>query len=276
MPFEEDPPMRRMRPLVWILPLAALLTAPAARAQETARQILDRAKQLDDTTRKWSDRSQTLTLTIHDKSGERERSLKIFDKRGGGEDKTVTFFLAPSEVKGTAFLQWSHPGKDNDQWLYLPELKRTRRITSQLRDQSFMGTDFTYRDLDILAEIRDWTEAEAASALGGSEDVDGHACWTITLTPTGSDGGYAKFVLALDKELLVLRKLIFQDAGGTVVKTLTQGDVKTVGAIPTAYRMDMQTPAKGSHTDVVLTDVKYDTGLGDDFFTERQLERGPR
>jgi hypothetical protein len=269
--------MPRMRRLAWIVSLAALLALPVARAEETARQILDRTKQLDDTTRKWSDRSQTLTLAIHDKSGTRERSLKIFERRGGGgEDKTVTFFLAPPEVKGTAFLQWSHPGKDNEQWLYLPELKRTRRITSQLRDQSFMGTDLSYRDLEILARIRDWTEAEAASALTGSEDVDGHACWTITLTPTASDSGYAKFVLALDKELLVLRKLTFQDAGGTAVKTLTQGDVRNVGAIPTAYRMDMQTPAKGSHTDVVLTEVEYDTGLGDDFFTERQLERGPR
>jgi len=266
-----------MPPLVWIVLLAALLSAPALRAEETARQILDRAKQVDDTTRKWSDRSQTLTLTIHGKSGgARERSLQIFDKRGSdGEDKTVTFFLAPPEVKGTAFLQWSHPGKDNEQWLYLPELKRTRRITSQLRDQSFMGTDFSYRDLEILAEIRGWTEAQAASALVGSEDVDGHACWTIALTPAERDG-YGKIVLSLDKELLVLRKLIFHDAGGVMVKTLLQSDVKNVGAIPTAYRMDMQTPAKESRTEVVITEVKYDTGLADDFFTERQLQRGPR
>jgi outer membrane lipoprotein-sorting protein len=270
--------MPRTRRLVWIVPLAALLSVPAPRAEETARQILDRAKQLDDTTRKWSDRAQTLTLTIHDKSGgARERSLQIFDKRGGGgEDKTVTFFLAPPEVKGTAFLQWNHPGKDNEQWLFLPELNRTRRITSQLRDQSFMGTDFSYRDLEILAEIRGWTEAQAASALAGSEDVDGHACWVIALTPTAHDGGYGKIVLSLDKELLVLRKLVFHDAGGAVVKTLTQSDVKNVGAIPTAYHMDMQTPAKGSHTDVASTEVKYDTGLADDFFTERQLQRGPR
>jgi outer membrane lipoprotein-sorting protein len=246
--------MPRTRPLVWIVLLAAVLSAPASRAEETARQILDRAKQLDDTTRKWSDRSQTLTLTIHGKSGApRERSLRIFDKRGGGgEDKTVTFFLAPAEVKGTAFLQWSHPGKDNEQWLYLPELNRTRRITSQLRDQSFMGTDFSYRDLEILAEIRGWTEAQAASALTGSEDV------------------------SFDKELLVPRKLVFHDAGGTVVKTLVQSDVKNVGAIPTPYRMEMRTPAKESRTEVVLSDVKYDTGLADDFFTERQLQRGPR
>jgi outer membrane lipoprotein-sorting protein len=271
--------MHPTRTLIRLATLAALLaTAPALRAEETARQILDRAKQLDDTTYKWSDRAQTLTLSIQGTSGgARERSLKIFDKRGaGGEDKTITFFTAPPEVNGTAFLQWSHPGKDNEQWLYLPEVKRSRRITSQLRDQSFMGTDFSYRDLEILAEIRGWTEAQAASALTGSEDVDGHACWVIALTPAGSDGGYGKIVLGLDKEQLVPRKITFHDAKGTAVKTLLQTEVKNVGAIPTPHHLQMQTLAKGSRTDITLTEVKYDTGLGDDFFTERQLQRGPQ
>lgn len=269
--------MRRRHSLLAVLSLIALLPAMAVRAEETARQILDRAKQLDDTTRKWTDRSETLTLTIHGKSGgDRERSLQIFDKRGANdEDKSLTFFLAPSEVKGTAFLQIRHPGKEDEQLLYLPELKRSRRIVAQAKDGSFMGTDFSFRDLEILAEIRDWTEADAASSLGGSEDVDGRACWAIALVPAGKDAGYAKIVLFLDKEQLVTRKVVFYDAGGTAVKTLVQSDVKDVGAIPTAYRMVMETPAKESKTTVVLSDVKYDTGLADDFFTERQMQRGP-
>jgi outer membrane lipoprotein-sorting protein len=258
--------------------LAALLVTTAPRAEETARQILDKAKQLDGTTRKWGDRIQTLTLSIHGKSGgARERSLQIADKRSpDGENKTVTFFLAPPEVKGTGFLQWSHPGKDNEQWLYLPEVKRSRRITSRLRDQSFMGTDFSYRDLEIVAELPGWTEQDAPSKLTGSEDVDGHACHVIELTPKPDDGGYGKIALWIDKEQLVPRKMTFHDAKGTAVKTLRQTDVKNVGAIPTPYRVEMQTVEKGSRTEIVLTDVKYDTGLADDFFTERQLQRGPR
>ena len=139
-----------------------------------------------------------------------------------------------------------------------------------------MGTDFSYRELEILAEIRDWTEAQAVSSLAGSEDVDGHASWAIALAPTAKDAGYGKIVLYLDKEQLVTRKVVFHDAGGTVVKALLQTDVKNVGAIPTAYRLEMQTPAKESKTTVVLSDVKYDTGLADDFFTERQMQRGPK
>jgi hypothetical protein len=270
--------MRRRHSLLSLLSLAALLAATAVRAEETARQILDRAKQLDDTTRKWTDRSETLTLTIHGNSGgDRERSLQIFDKRGANdEDKSLTFFLAPSEVKGTAFLQIRHPGKEDEQLLYLPELKRSRRIVAQAKDGSFMGTDFSFRDLEILAEIRDWTEADAASSLGTGEDVDGHACWAIALVPAASkDAGYPKIVLFLDKEQLVTRKVVFYDASGAAVKTLVQTDVKNVGAIPTAYHLVMETPAKQSKTTVVLSDVKYDTGLADDFFTERQMQRGP-
>jgi outer membrane lipoprotein-sorting protein len=270
--------MSRTPPFAWLLVLALLVPVPAPRAEETARQVLDKAKQLDATTRKWSDRIQTLTLSIHGKGGgARERTLQISDKRSpDGEDKTMTFFLAPPEVKGTGFLQWSHPGKDNEQWLYLPEVKRSRRITSQLRDQSFMGTDFSYRDLEILAELRNWTEEQAPSKLTGSENVDGHACWVIELAPTSDDGGYGGIVLWFDKEQLVPRKMTFRDAKGTAVKTLLQTDVKNVGAIPTPHRMEIQTLDKGSRTEVVLTEVKYDTGVGDDFFTERQLQRGPR
>ncbi len=135
--------------------LAAVLTAgwlsPAQ--AESGRELLDRAKQLDDTSRNWKDRSQEMRLTIRDGGGkQRQRDLTVLTKRqAAGEEKAITFFSGPPEVKGTAFLQWTHPGRDDEQWLYLPEFRRTRQISSRLRDESFVGTDFTYRDLEILA-----------------------------------------------------------------------------------------------------------------------------
>jgi len=158
---------------------AAGLCSPVAHAL-TGREILDKAKELDDTTRHWTDRTDKMTLHIYGKrGGKRRRDLEVFDKRyPGDEDKSILFFLSPPEVKGTGFLQWAHKGRDDDQWLYLPELKRTRRITARVRDQSFMGTDFSYRDLEILREIQDWTEEEAPAKLIGEEQVDGHA-WLV-------------------------------------------------------------------------------------------------
>ena len=269
--------MRNPRCTVLLLVLATMGTATGTRAEEpTAREILDKAKQLDDTTRKWSERQQTMTITIRGQGGgDRERVLQILDKRSpDGENKTISFFLSPAEVKGSGFLQLAHTDRDDDQWLYLPEVKRARRITSNLRDQSFMGTDFSYRDLEILGEIRNWTEKEASSKLIGQEDVDGKPCHVIELKPL-QEGGYGKIVVWMDKDLLVSRKMEFHDKDAKHVKTLLQGDIRDVGAIPTAHHMEMKNVEKGSSSEVKLTEVKYDSGLPDELFTERQLKHGP-
>jgi outer membrane lipoprotein-sorting protein len=264
------------RLMVTAVLMAVGIGSPVPVCALTAREILDRAKELDDTTRKWTDRTQTMTLHIHGKGGgERERTLAVLDKRyADGQDKSISFFLAPPEVKGTGFLQWSLRGRDDDQWLYLPELKRTRRITSRLRDQSFMGTDFSYGDLDILGEIQDWTEQDAPSALTGSEAVDGRACHVIELRPQQRDALYGRIVIWVDQELLVTRKIEFHGTDGTHLKTLTQQDIREVGPIPTAHRLEMRSLKKETRTEVELSDIGYDRGLSDEVFTERQLKRG--
>jgi outer membrane lipoprotein-sorting protein len=242
----------------------------------TAREVLDEVKALDDTTRKWTDRTQKMTLLIYGRrGGERRRELKIYDKRyPDDEDKSISFFLSPPEVEGTGFLQWSHKQRDDDQWLYLPELKRTRRITSRLRDQSFMGTDFSYRDLEILGEIQDWTEEEAPSRLVRTEPVDGHACHVIKLQPEQEGMSYSQILMWMDQQKLVTRKMEFHDKRGEHVKTLSLTDVRDIGPIPTAHHMEMRNLQKGSRTIGDIADVAYETGLSDDLFTQRYLERG--
>jgi outer membrane lipoprotein-sorting protein len=256
--------------------LGLALVAPAHAV--TAREVLDKAKALDDTTRNWTDRTRTLTLVIHGKrGGVRRRELKAFDKRyDDDEDRAISFFLSPPEVKGTGFLQWAHKGRDDDQWLYLPELKRTRRITSRLRDQSFMGTDFSYRDLEILGEIQGWTENEAKSRLVGEDTVDGHACHVIELRPQQDDPSYERIVMWMDQKDLVPRKLDFYDTDGEHVKTLALTDIRNVGPIPTAHKLEMRNLQKDSRTIVEIADVAHDTELSDDLFTQRYLERGIR
>jgi outer membrane lipoprotein-sorting protein len=255
---------------------AHALLLPRALPAATARDILDKAKALDDTTRHWSDRSQTMTLVIHDaRGGERKRTLQVFSKRyPGDEDKALSFFLTPPEVKGTGFLQWAHKRNDDDQWLYLPEFKRTRRITAQLRDESFMGTDFSYRDLEILGEIQRWTEEEAPSTLVGEEKAGEKPCHVIALRPQQEGMTYGRIVLWIEQDKLVARKMEFYDREDTLRKALALDDVRDVGPIPTAHRLDMRDVKKGSRTEVDLSDVKYNTGLADDLFTQRQLERG--
>src|SRR6267378_7516437 len=108
--------MRRRRMVTRIV-AAALLAALAPPALgETAREILDRRKALEDTTRHWDDRHQKMKLTIVDRrGGERVREMDLFDRREpGDEQKTILFFLAPAEVKGTGFLAFTHKGRAAD------------------------------------------------------------------------------------------------------------------------------------------------------------------
>jgi Outer membrane lipoprotein-sorting protein len=262
---------------VWCI-IALLLAVAPARAAETARQILDRRQALDDGERRWDDRHQKLTFKINDRrGGTRTRELELSEKRyPADERKSLVFFSSPPEVKGTGFLAFTHKGKPADQWLYLPELQRVRQITSNTRNQSFVGTDLTYHDLDILTEMTSWTEADAASSLRGEETVDGVVCHVIELATKREDIGYKKIVLWLGKADLVPRKLEFWGDDAEPVKRIAQRDVRDVGKIPVAFATTVETPAAGSSTEVTVGETQFNQKIADDFFSQRTLEQGPQ
>ncbi len=266
---------RSMTRFAWLA--LVLLSAPVLGA-ETARQILDRREALDDGERHWDDRHQKLTFRIVDKrGGTRTRELELSEKRyPGDERKSIVFFSAPPEVKGTAFLAFTHKGKPADQWLYLPELQRVRQITSNTRNQSFVGTDLTYHDLDLLTEMTTWTEADAASSLRGEETVDGVPCPVIDLASKRDDIGYKKVVLWLGRDDLVPRRIELWGEEAEPTKRIDQSDVRKVGAIPVPYKTTVVTPSAGSSTEVVVVDTKFNQHLGDDAFTQAALEAGPQ
>lgn len=261
-----------------LIAVAGLSPGTSRGATETARQILDRRKALDDGPRHWTDRQERMKLTIIDRrGGERVRDLAVYERREpGDEKKSILFFRAPAEVKGTAFLAFTHKGEPADQWLYLPALKRIRQITPQARSESFVGTDLSYQDLDIVQEMPSWTEADAASALRGEETVDGVACHVIELTPKREDIAYEKIVVWLGKDDLVTRKLEFFDGESEPAKRLSQRDIKVVDAIPVAHHIDVETPRKGSRTTIASSDVRFNQRLEPELFTQRALERGER
>jgi outer membrane lipoprotein-sorting protein len=269
------------REVTWMTRLVLaflLLYGVPALGAETARQILDRREALDDGERHWDDRKQKLTFKISDRRGStRTRELELAEKRyPGDERKSIVFFSAPPEVKGTGFLAFTHKGKPADQWLYLPELQRVRQITANTRNQSFVGTDLTYHDLDLLTEMTSWTEADAASSLRGEETVDGVACHVIDLAAKRDDIGYKKIALWLGKDDLVPRKLEFFGDEAEPTKRITQSDVRKVGAIPIAFHTKVETPAAGSSTEVDVADTQFNQKLGDDAFTQGALEQGPQ
>lgn len=258
---------------------AALTLAVAAGAAEegAARTLLDAVKRLNQTTRKWTDRVQQMHLTIVDRrGGEARRELEVLTKRYGDDaSRSIMFLRAPAPVRGIGFLQWIAPQEPDRQWLYLPALKRTRQISGGARTDSFVGTDFSYEDLSIMADVLDWGEESAHAALTGSDTIDGHVCDIIELTTTpAADVSYGKLRLWLGRDDQVVRKYEFADAEGQVAKTLLLSDIRTTGGIPAAYRLEMRNTRNGSHTLVELTELQYNTGLDDEVFTQRRLEKG--
>jgi hypothetical protein len=264
--------MRRRFVCVAVL-LGAAVTAAGG---TTARELLDQTRQLAQTTRKWNDRVQRLALRIVDRrGGERNRNLVIdFKKYPEDRNRTIVFFESPPEVKGVGFLQWADPHAKDEQWLYLPELKRVRQISAGAKHESFVGTDFSYDDLAIISEITDWTDADARTNLLRDEPLDGRPCHVIDFTPTGKDLTYGKVLAWLTADDLVILKFEMYDKSDRLEKVLTLNDFRNVGAIPTAFHMEMKNEQSGSHTVVDFNEIKYDTGLGNDMFTQRSLEHG--
>jgi outer membrane lipoprotein-sorting protein len=255
---------------------AMAVTAVPAEAV-TARELLDKAKAVNDA-REPKDASQKMKMTLVDARGnERVREIESRAKTlGEDERKSIIFFLAPAEVKGVGFLSFSYPDRDDDQWLYLPALKRVRRITATTRTQSFQGSDFTYQDLDLFDDIPDWTEDDATSELvKEKETIDGVETAVIALAPKGKDIAYRKIVIWLAPSDSMLRKIELYDVkDGALVKTLGLSKIETISGMPTPHRMEMANVKKGSKTVMEISEVRYNQSLADELFTERALERG--
>jgi Outer membrane lipoprotein-sorting protein len=274
----------------WVLVFALVLAANArAAGAETARQILDRQRALEDGSRRWTDRHERLRMDVlAGRRAPRQMAVDLFDKKyRGREQRTMAYFSAPDTVKGTAFLAVTHPDRSGQQWLYLPEARRARRIGGAVRQQGFVGTDLTYHDLDLLAQLPSWSESDAASHLRGAASIDGVRCHVIELTPQREDIGYRRIVVWLGVDDLVARQVELYgaapsagwlDFGATAASLPTrrvrQSEVRMVGSIPVPHRAEVESPGAGSTTTVIFTHVAFDQGLPDELFTQPAMEWG--
>jgi hypothetical protein len=239
-----------------------------------ARELLDEVHRLNRTTRAWKDRTQQIQLTIIDRrKNERQREMKVVTKKfDGDETRTILFFLSPVEVRGMGLLQWSVPHQEDAQWFQMPE-QQPRRISGSSKRDSFVGTDFSFEDLTIWADVLDWSEEDAHATMLRNEAVQGQDCAVIEMVPSGVQVSYEKIRLWLGRRDQVIHRMEF-DERGLNVKTLDLTDVRPVGNIPVAHRLEMRNVRGGSSTVVVMTAVDFDTGVADDEFTQRRLQKG--
>ncbi|MDQ7003815.1 MAG: outer membrane lipoprotein-sorting protein [Ghiorsea sp.] len=261
---------------IWIaVGLSLAFSAPVyASEPTTGLEIMKLVEARDD----GNDLIQKMTQRLIDKRGSvRERQMISFRKDYGLDSKSVSYFLSPANVRDTAMLTWDYAdeAKDDDQWLYLPALKKVRRISSSDRGDYFMGTDFTFEDIKSTPELGDynWT-------LQGSEVLDGQDVWVVDAEPKTKELiknlGYSKVRYAVRKDIYMYIKVDFWDRKGRELKHLISTGITQVDGIWTATGGLMTNVQTNHKTELLLSEHQYNTGLSDRLFTERMIKRGYR
>ena len=187
-----------MKILLSIVVLAIAL-ASGAHAESSEEKGLAIAQEMDRRDRGWKDQRANLIMTLRNRRGqESRRALRIntLEVEGDGDgDKSLTIFDSPRDVKGTAFLSFTHATKPDDQWLYLPALKRVKRISSRNKSGSFMGSEFAYEDLssqEVEKYRYKWLRDET---LHGKETM------VVEYYPEYENSGYTRQVVWIDSEI---------------------------------------------------------------------------
>lgn len=252
--------------------LPALSTADEA--QLTGREIMDLADARDD-----GDRGiQDMKMILIDKNGsQRKRTIRAYRMDVGVDKHTIMFFLDPADVKDTGFLTYDYddPEKDDDQWLYLPALKKTKRIASGDKSGSFMGSDFTY------ADMTDRNLDNYEYELLKEDELDGVPVWIVQAIPTTEkeidETGYVKQIVFVrqDNHVVVRSKNWLKKGGRNKyfdVKKLEQIDGIWT---PTEMHMTTKKGKKTLHKTILVADnVRYNQPMDDGQFSVRQLEKG--
>ena len=260
---------------IWIaVPILCLLSLSLP-AQETltAREIADRSYE---TTR--LDGSEAVsTMTIIDGKGrQRVREIAQVSKlfNNGNTEKKLVRFLAPADVKGTGLLTFDYEVKDDDIWLYMPALRKTRRIISSEKSKSFMGSEFSYADM-TPPTLDDFT-----FNLLGEEEIEGTLCWNIEMIPVDEDiadeNGFSKRISWIGKDNFVLRKAVYYDLDGELHKELHILEFKELDAEKKKYRplhLEMINLQNERKSVLRINQIVYNPDVKDEYFTTRYLER---
>ncbi|MBV1869305.1 MAG: outer membrane lipoprotein-sorting protein [Gammaproteobacteria bacterium] len=256
------------------LPFAALFLFPtspfAITADEIAKQVSDR----DEGNKSMS----TMTMTLIDKHGSvRTRDMKNYAIDLHDSIKKMVFFLSPSNVKNTAFLTYDYDdaSKDDDQWLYLPALKKTKRIASSDKSSAFMGSDFTYSDM-TSRNIDDYSYR-----IVKESSVRDHPVWVMETLPktqkTLNETGYKKSYMFVRQDNFVVVRALHILQEGSKKKYLDVKKLEMIDGIWVATEIEMKTTQnkKTLHKTILkLNNIKFNQDINESFFSVRSIEKG--
>jgi hypothetical protein len=263
--------------LALLVSLSAMAYPTAAADDPRARAIMEKVDARDDGDNQTAD----MQMVLIDKRGQqRVRKLATSKKDKGEDTLRLMFFLQPADVKDTAFLTYDYddPEKDDDQWLYLPALKKTKRIATSDKSGSFMGSDLNYSDMTSRnLEDYDYSFYEK----GPEAQVRGKKVWVIWSLPRSKDvideTGYEKSLLFVRPDIdMVVRAINWVKDGG-YLKYMDMRQLEQIDGIWIATDT-LVTKKKGKDTvhKTILTmeNVRFNQDLEFDMFSIRRMEKG--
>lgn len=247
--------------------LGLLFAATSARAEDPAAIVKASLARL--AFRDSGAETQVRMLLAAPNGAIRERKALVRSRMENGLARTTVNFLAPPDVAGTKFLLIENSARPDDQYIYLPALKRVRRIAASQRQGSFMGSDFTYADL----EGRDIENARYQKV--GEETIGNAACHVIDASPLAQgDSHYSRIRLWIRKDNHVGLRSFFYDGSGALVKKLEVLRVETVKGRFVVLESRMETVSKNHKTTLVIDTIDFRDDLPADEFTVHRLEKG--
>jgi len=239
----------------------------ALSAQEEGLAIAIAAKKQDTG---WIDFTANMKMYLRNKQGQeslRELKIKTLELENDG-DKSLTLFNQPRDVKGTAFLSFSHPIKADDQWLYLPALKRVKRISSSNKSGPFMGSEFSFEDLSSF-EVEKYHYKYLRDEL-----INEQESFVIEQYPVDENSGYVRRIVWLDKVEYRVQKIDFYDRKNSLLKTLSYTNYQQY--LNEYWRADIMTMVNhqnGKNTELQWSDYNFSTGLVNGDFNKNALKR---
>jgi len=244
------------------------MTTTALGAEEKGLAIVKEADKRDSGFENFTANLRMVLKNKHGQESERIIRTKTLEVEGDG-DKNLLIFDRPKDVKGSAFLTYSHKTGDDDQWLYLPALKRVKRISSRNKAGSFMGSEFAYEDI-TSQEVEKYTYKWIRDEVYHDQE-----CFVIERYPVDKkNSGYTRQVIWIDKSEYLQWKVEFYDRKKSLLKTLTiKGYKKYLDKYWRADEMNMVNHQNGKSTILYWSDYKFRVGLKEQDFNKNSLKR---
>ncbi|HSG27757.1 MAG TPA: outer membrane lipoprotein-sorting protein [Candidatus Krumholzibacterium sp.] len=200
----------------------------------------------------------------------REFTMLRLDLEEGGRQSYYTYFRKPHDVSRLSFMVHKLPFETDNRWLYVPSVDLVKRISSDDKASSFVGSDFTYEDVSG----RHWSED--VHVLKGKEGYNGREVYVIESTPRESFKGFSRKVSYIDTENMLTLREEYYDRKDELSRVFTAERVEEHDGIMTSVFRKMEDVKKNQYTTVEFSGIRYNVGIEESIFSERFLKNPPR